>query len=96
MVLSIGKVVFFVVAHEIPERKAVRSGDKINAEVRFSLVPIKILRSDNGAGTSPAGLAAVQDKAGSKVPTLGYGVSYAVGNLLLALWGTVLVIALSG
>ena len=48
-----------------------------------------------GAGTSPAGLAAVQDKAGSKVPTLGYGVSYAVGNLLLALWGTVLVTALS-
>jgi putative transport protein len=28
-----------------------------------------------GAGTSPAGLAAVQEKAGSKVPTLGYGVS---------------------
>ncbi len=49
-----------------------------------------------GAGTSPAGLAAVQDKAGSKVPTLGYGVSYAVGNVLLALWGTVLVITLSG
>jgi putative transport protein len=47
-----------------------------------------------GAGTSPAGLAAVQDKAGSKVPTLGYGVSYAVGNLLLALWGSVLVMSL--
>jgi putative transport protein len=44
-----------------------------------------------GAGTSPAGLAAVQDKAKSQVPTLGYGVSYAVGNLLLALWGSVLV-----
>ena len=49
-----------------------------------------------GAGTSPAGLAAVQDKARSKVPTLGYGVSYAVGNLLLALWGSVMVIALRG
>ena len=48
-----------------------------------------------GAGTSPAGLAAVQDKAQSKVPTLGYGVSYAVGNLLLALWGSVMVILLS-
>jgi len=47
-----------------------------------------------GAGTSPAGLAAVQDKAKSKVPTLGYGVSYAVGNLLLALWGSVVVMAL--
>lgn len=49
-----------------------------------------------GAGTSPAGLAAVQDKAGSKIPTLGYGVSYAVGNLLLALWGSVMVMALAG
>ena len=47
-----------------------------------------------GAGTSPAGLAAVQEKARSKIPTLGYGVSYAVGNLLLALWGSVLVMAL--
>jgi putative transport protein len=26
------------------------------------------------------------------VPTLGYGVSYAVGNVLLALWGTVMVL----
>jgi putative transport protein len=25
------------------------------------------------------------------VATLGYGVSYAVGNVLLALWGTVMV-----
>lgn len=47
-----------------------------------------------GAGTSPAGLAAVQDKARSTIPTLGYGVSYAVGNLLLALWGSVMVMAL--
>jgi putative transport protein len=46
-----------------------------------------------GAGTSPAGLAAVQEKARSRIPTLGYGVSYAVGNLLLALWGSVLVLA---
>ena len=38
----------------------------------------------------------MQDKAGSKIPTLGYGVSYAVGNLLLALWGSVMVIVLSG
>ena len=47
-----------------------------------------------GAGTSPAGLAAVQEKAGSKIPTLGYGVSYAVGNVMLALWGSVIVMLL--
>ena len=36
-------------------------------------------------------LAAVQEVAKSKIPTLGYGVSYAVGNVLLALWGSVIV-----
>jgi putative transport protein len=49
-----------------------------------------------GGGTSPAALAAVQEVARSRVPTLGYGVSYAVGNVLLALWGSVLVMLQSG
>ena len=43
-----------------------------------------------GAGTSAPALAAVQDVAKSKIPTLGY----AIGNVLLALWGAVLVFAL--
>jgi len=44
-----------------------------------------------GAATSAPALAAVQEVAKSKIPTLGYGVSYAVGNVLLALWGSVIV-----
>jgi len=44
-----------------------------------------------GASTSAPGLAAVQEVAHSKIPTLGYGVSYAIGNVLLALWGSVIV-----
>ena len=44
-----------------------------------------------GAGTATPALAAVQEVAQSRVPTLSYGVSYAVGNVLLALWGTVIV-----
>jgi putative transport protein len=44
-----------------------------------------------GAGTATPALAAVQEAAQSQVPTLGYGVSYAVGNVLLALWGTVVI-----
>ncbi len=44
-----------------------------------------------GAATSGPSLAAVQEVAGSRIPTLGYGVSYAVGNVLLALWGGVIV-----
>lgn len=49
-----------------------------------------------GGGTSPAALAAVQEAADSRVPTLGYGVSYAVGNVLLALWGSVIVALMHG
>jgi putative transport protein len=44
-----------------------------------------------GAGTSQSGLAAVQEVSESQVATLGYGVSYAVGNILLALSGTLIV-----
>ena len=49
-----------------------------------------------GAGTSAPALAAIQEVARSKIPTLGYGVSYAVGNVLLALWGTVVVVLMTG
>jgi putative transport protein len=44
-----------------------------------------------GAGTSQSGLAAVQEASESQVATLGYGVSYAIGNILLALSGTLIV-----
>jgi putative transport protein len=49
-----------------------------------------------GAGTSAPGLAAVQEAAKSKIPTLGYGASYAIGNVFLALWGSVMVLLTSG
>lgn len=44
-----------------------------------------------GAGTSGASLAAVQEMAQSKIPTLGCGVPHAVGNVPLALWGSSIV-----
>jgi putative transport protein len=44
-----------------------------------------------GAGTATPALAAVQEAAKSRIPTLGYGVAYAIGNVLLALWGTLMV-----
>jgi putative transport protein len=47
-----------------------------------------------GAGTSAPALAAIQDVAKSQVPTLGYGLGYAIGNMLLALWGAIIVTAL--
>lgn len=48
-----------------------------------------------GAGTSAPALAAVQEVAQSRIPTLGYGLGYAIGNVLLALWGAVLVMVLA-
>jgi putative transport protein len=44
-----------------------------------------------GAGTATPALAAIQEAAKSRIPTLGYGVAYAIGNVLLALWGTLMV-----
>ncbi len=61
----------------------------------FRLHPGILLGAVAGAGTATPALAAVQEVAKSTVPTLGYGVSYAVGNVLLALWGTVIVFLLA-
>jgi len=44
-----------------------------------------------GAGTSGPALAAIEREAESQVPTIGYGMGYAVGNVLTALGGTLLV-----
>jgi putative transport protein len=57
----------------------------------FGMHPGVLLGVCAGAGTATPALAAIQEAARSPVPTLGYGVSYAVGNVLLALWGTVIV-----
>src|SRR5262245_44751932 len=58
----------------------------------FRMHPGILLGVCCGACTSAPSLAAVQEVAKSKIPTLGYGVTYAVGNVLLALWGTVIVL----
>jgi len=52
---------------------------------------VRVFGLDAGTGTSAPGLAAVQEAAQSKIPTLGYGVTYALGNILLALGGSVIV-----
>jgi putative transport protein len=53
--------------------------------------PVILLGACSGAGTITAGLRALQDKANSKLPALGYTVPYALGNILLTAWGPVLV-----
>ncbi len=53
--------------------------------------PVILLGACAGAGTTTAGLKALQDAADSKVPVLGYTVPYALGNVLLTAWGPVIV-----
>jgi putative transport protein len=57
----------------------------------FRLHPGILLGICAGGGTSPVALAALQEAADSRVPVLGYGVSYAVGNVVLALWGAIII-----
>jgi putative transport protein len=60
----------------------------------FKLHPGVLLGVCAGACTATPALAAVQESAKSAIPSVGYGVAYAVGNVLLALWGTVIVVLL--
>jgi putative transport protein len=57
----------------------------------FRLHPGILLGICAGSGTFSPGLAALQEKAESRVPALGYGVSYAINAVLFALWGSVIV-----
>ena len=57
----------------------------------FKMHPGVMLGVCAGGGTATPALAAIQEAANSPVPTLGYGVAYAIGNVLLALWGSVIV-----
>lgn len=48
-----------------------------------------------GSRTTTAALGAVEDTISSNVPSLGYTITYAIGNTLLIIWGVVLVLLLS-
>lgn len=48
-----------------------------------------------GARTTTAALGAIEAEARSKVPALGYTVTYAVGQILLTVWGVIVVILMT-
>jgi putative transport protein len=58
----------------------------------FRMHPGVLLGVCAGGCTATPALAAVQEVARSSVPSIGYGVAYAVGNVFLAIWGTVIVV----
>jgi len=61
----------------------------------FRMHPGVLLGVCAGACTATPALAAVQEAAESPIPALGYGVAYAVGNVFLTIWGTVIVALLA-
>jgi putative transport protein len=54
-----------------------------------------VLGAVSGARTTTASLGMVNDRAKSQIPSLGYTVTYAVGNTLLTIWGMVLVLMMT-
>jgi len=55
------------------------------------LNPVLLLGALTGAGTVTPALNALKEEADSSVPALGYSIPYAFGNVLLTIWGTVIV-----
>jgi len=53
--------------------------------------PVLLFGALTGAGTVTAALNAVKEESGSSAPAIGYTVCYAFGNVLLTIWGTVIV-----
>ena len=58
----------------------------------FHFHPALALGCTAGARTTTAALGAIQEAVDSETPSLGYTVTYAVGNTLLIIWGVVIVL----
>ncbi len=58
----------------------------------FKFHPALSLGCTAGSRTTTAALGAIQDAVESQTPSLGYTVTYAVGNTLLIIWGVVIVL----
>src|SRR4030095_63032 len=61
----------------------------------FRMHPAVLLVACAAARTTTAALGQIQEVAKSKVPALGYTVTYAVGNTLLTIWGVVIVLLMT-
>jgi len=57
--------------------------------------PVLLLGAVSGAQTMTAAMVAVQERAKSQVPVLGFTVPYALGNIILTTFGTLIVLLVS-
>ncbi|MEE8637623.1 MAG: aspartate-alanine antiporter [Candidatus Margulisiibacteriota bacterium] len=63
----------------------------IFGRIVLRLEPVLLFGALTGAGTVTPALNALKEEANSSAPALGYAVPYAFGNVILTVWGTVLV-----
>lgn len=57
----------------------------------LKLNPVLLLGAMTGAGTCTAAMNSVKNDSDSSIPVIGYTVPYAVGNVLLTIWGALIV-----
>jgi putative transport protein len=79
-----------IVATTLPLIAAILIGHHI-----FKFHPAILFGVCAGVRTTTAALGMIQETAKSKVPALGYGMPYAIGNTLLTIFGMVIVLLLS-
>jgi putative transport protein len=79
-----------VVATAIPLVVAILLGHYV-----FKFHPAILFGICAGVRTTTAALGMIQDEAKSKIPALGYGMPYAIGNTLLTIFGMVIVLLLT-
>ena len=79
-----------VVATSVPLLLAVLLGHHV-----FKFDPAILFGVCAGVRTTTAALGMIQDAARSKVPALGYGMPYAIGNTLLTIFGMAVVLLMS-
>ena len=82
--------VWGVVATSVPLILAVLLGHYV-----FRFDPAILFGACAGVRTTTAALGMIQDAAHSKVPALGYGMPYAIGNTLLTIFGMAVVLLMS-
>ena len=85
MKVGVSLFIWGAVATTVPLLLAVLLGHYV-----FKFHPAILFGACAGVRTTTAALGMIQDAARSKVPALGYGMPYAIGNILLTAWGPVL------
>ena len=87
---GIALLLWGIVATSLPMIFAVYVGHYV-----FKFHPAILFGACAGARTTTAALGMIQEAAQSRIPALGYGMPYAIGNTLLTIFGMVVVLILS-